>query len=44
MKNDKVKKAIGIIRIINAVIEAIVNVFRARKKNKDENGDSAPSL
>lgn len=44
MKNDKVKKAIGIIRIINAVIEAIVNVFRARKKNKDENGGSAPSL
>lgn len=44
MKSDKVKKAIGIIRIINAVIEAIVNVFRARKKNKDENGDSALSL
>lgn len=36
MNKDKVKKAGDIIRIINAVIEAIVNVFKARKKRKDE--------
>lgn len=36
MNNEKVKKAVGIIRIINAVLKAIVSVFKQKKKNDNE--------
>ena len=36
MNNEKVKKAFVIIRIINAVLKAIVSVFKQKKKNDNE--------
>lgn len=36
MNNDRLKKAVGIIRIINAVLKAIASVFKRKKKNDNE--------